>query len=119
MKQYKIRKSEGWVYDNINDQLYIHTNYPDPGNEMELNIKAFNNFDDNFSNIIGLENYNYSDIVLAKKRLVPAKPSISSYTGNIYAGNYALASASIVNAYDETFPFMSGWNWTSFPRLER
>ncbi|MCD4730968.1 MAG: T9SS type A sorting domain-containing protein, partial [Bacteroidales bacterium] len=119
VKEHEIRKSDGLIYDNINDQLYLHTNYPSSDNNYELNIKALDNFDDEFSNIIGTENYNYSDILLNKKRLVQSKPSINQKKNKIYVGNYAISSASIINAYEETFTYRPGWSWLSFPRLER
>ncbi|MCD4696948.1 MAG: hypothetical protein K8S16_11990 [Bacteroidales bacterium] len=34
-------------------------------------------------------------------------------------GNYGSATASKIKAYDESFSFMSGWKWLSFPRMER
>lgn len=119
MEEHEIRKSDGSIFDNTNDQFYLQTNYPSGDDNYELNIKALDNFDDEFSNIIGTENYNYSDIFLNKKRLVQSKPSINPERNKIYFGNYALSSASIINAYEETFKFRTGWNWLSFPRLER
>ncbi|MBM3436470.1 MAG: hypothetical protein FJY07_09680, partial [Bacteroidetes bacterium] len=121
IKEKLIRRSDGYIYDTINDQLYFHTNYPDvnANGDLEFNIKALNGFTNEFSNQVNTELYTYSDIFLSKNRAVPSKPSYNYEDNYIYVGNYGSASASKIKAYDETFSFKSGWNWVSFPRLER
>ena len=119
IKEKQIRRSDAYLYDNINDQLYFHTNYPSSENEMEYNVKSFNGFDDEFSNKINTQIYSYADIFLNKKRTIPAKMAINHKDNFIYVGNYGSSMASKIKAYDETFTFKPGWNWLSFPRLER
>jgi len=122
LEEKSIRRSDGYVYDTINDQFYFHTNYPDVNEvgELEYNIKALNGFNNNFSNQVNTDLYTYSDIFLSKDRTVLSKPSYN-YTDNIiYAGNYGACSVSKIKAYDESLTFRPGvWEWLSFPRLER
>lgn len=119
LKHHKVRKSDGIIYDKVNDQLYLHTNYPSEDNNFEFNIKAFDNFTDDFSNEVGTSSYTYTDILLNEKKLVQSKPAFSYEDNKIYVGNYGLASASIINPYEDIFTYKPGWNWLSFPRLER
>ena len=116
-----IRRSDGFIYDAINDQLYLHTNcpYTNDNGEFEYNIKALNGFNDEFSNQVNMNLYTYSDIFLSKDRTVPSKPSYDYANNYIYVGNYGSATASKIKAFDESFTFKSGWKWISFPRLER
>lgn len=121
IKEKLIRRSDGYIYDTINDQLYMHTNFPAPNDngELEYNIKALNNFDDAFSNKINANLFTYSDIYLNKKRSVPSKPSYNYEDNYIYVGNYGSATASKIKAFDESLTFRPGWKWLSFPRMER
>ncbi len=116
-----IRRSDGYTYDAINDQLYLHTNYPyvnDDG-DFAYNIKALNGFNNEFSNKINTNLIAYNDIYLRKERTVTARPSINHNDNYIYVGNYGSATATKIKAYDETFTYRPGWKWISFPRLER
>ncbi len=116
-----IRRSDGYIYNIVNDQFYFHTNFPDVnGNgELEYNIKALNNFDDAFSNKINTNLYTYADIYMNKKRFVPSKPSYNYEDNYIYVGNYGSATATKIKAFDESLTFRPGWKWISFPRMER
>ncbi|HPE54776.1 MAG TPA: T9SS type A sorting domain-containing protein [Bacteroidales bacterium] len=116
-----IRRSDGYTYDAINDQLYLHTNYPyvnDDG-DFAYNIKALNGFNNEFSNKINTNLIAYNDIYLRKERTVTARPSINHNDNYIYVGNYGSATATKIKAYDETFTYRPGWNWLSIPRLSR
>ncbi|MCB2220937.1 MAG: T9SS type A sorting domain-containing protein [Bacteroidetes bacterium] len=116
-----IRRSDGYTYDAINDQLYLHTNYPylnDDG-DPEYNIKALNGFNNEFSNKINTNLIAYNDIYLSKERPVKARPSINLNDNYIYMGNYGSATVSKIKAHDESFNFPVGLKWNSFPRLER
>ncbi|MCF8369198.1 MAG: T9SS type A sorting domain-containing protein [Bacteroidales bacterium] len=121
LKEELIRKSDGFIYDTINDQLYLHTNcpYTNENGEFEYNIKALNAFNDEFSNQVNTNLYTYSDIFLSKDRTVPSKPSFDYANNYIYVGNYGASAATKIKAYEEEFTYRPGWNWLSFPRLER
>lgn len=116
-----IRRSDGYILDTINDQFYFHSNYPgiNENGLLEYNLKSLDNFNNGFSNKVGLDLYNYSDIFLSKKQNVPSKLSFNYDDNVIYAGNYGGSSISKIRTYEETYSFRPGWNWLSFPRMER
>ena len=89
IQEEQIRRSDGYIYDTINDQLYFHTNYPDVNDngELEYNIKALNGFNNEFSNQVNTNLYTYSDIFLSKDRTVPSRPSYNYADNYIYVGN--------------------------------
>jgi len=109
------------IYSTINDQFYFHTNYPgiNETGVLEFNIKTLDNFENDFSNRASLELFNYSDLFLSKKKSVAAKLSYNYEDNFIYVGNYGGSVISKIKAYDEKLTFRPGWNWLSFPRLER
>lgn len=116
-----IRRSNGYIYDTINDQIYFHTNFPDENDngEFEYNIKSLNGFDNEFSNQVNTSLNTYSDILMSKERIVPSKPSYNYEDNYIYFGNYGSATATKIKAYDEFLTFKPGWKWLSLPRMER
>ena len=115
-----IRKSDGIVFDTINDQFYLQTNNPNSGGDLSFNIKALDNFDHTFSNSVNTGLSASSDILLSSKKEVPAKLAMNYEENYFYAGYYGASTIVKIKAYDETLTFRpGGWEWISFPRLER
>jgi len=47
------------------------------------------------------------------------KPVINTKSNKIYWPNAGFSNVSVINAYTDKLSLQSGWNWLSFPRLER
>ncbi|MBM3435010.1 MAG: hypothetical protein FJY07_02200, partial [Bacteroidetes bacterium] len=116
---YEIRKSDGAVYDRVNDQLYIYSDFPSEEENLEFNLKVLDNWQDNFSNQVNIENFNYSDILIRSKNR-RSNISFDPVTDKIYRGNAGFCTASVISTYKEeiTIP-VNTWKWLSFPRMER
>jgi hypothetical protein len=116
---YEIRKSDGTVYNGVNDQLYIYSDFPSEEENLEFNLKVMDNWQDNFSNQVNMDNFNYSDILIRSKNR-RSNISFDPVTDKIYRGNAGFCTASVINTYKENITITPNtWKWLSFPRMER
>lgn len=110
--------SNGLVFNPHNNRMYLHTYYDPFTAEKESSFVAV----DCTENIVKSIGY------LGQKQNFGENAAIYSYdegmvfipdNDRLVIGNRGFSNLSIVQCYQEQLSLSEGWNWISFPRMER
>ncbi len=107
------------TFNELNDQVYYQTVALNDENKFEVFVNAISGLDgEEMDNMYtgNLLNRNYSFYMDTYGKLTPI---INTETNKIYWPNAGFSNVSVINAYTDRLGLKSGWNWLSFPRLER
>ena len=101
------------VYNNNNNRLYIHTIC---NNDLEMSVHVVDCYTDEICSNV-LLNQNLKPGIIA---IILGEDMIFNPLNNrIYCGNYGFSNISVIDCAPEHIYLKPGWNWLSFPRLER
>ena len=109
------------TYNALNDQIYYHDASLNATNKLEAYVNVTSCLDDEVVSQIytgNVLNRNYSFYSLRYWN-IPITPVFNPESNKIYWPNGDFSNVSVVNAYTDRLGLKNGWNWLSFPRLER
>lgn len=113
---------DGLLHNPINDQIYYYDYLLNPDGKFETAIAAVDCLDDDGagSNFTGnTMYYTGNDNFLDNNWNSVFKPVFNPFNNNVYFGNGAFSNISVIQAYTDHLDLKDGWNWISFPRMER
>ncbi len=105
-------------YNPINDQVYYYNNFINGDNRLEEYFSVDDCLDDmteaqlSAGNLLSRNynlNYQYDFI---EEVFIPS-------TNMLYMPNGAFSNVSVIQCHNDYFEVEAGWNWLSFPRMER
>ena len=105
---------EGLLYNNINNKIYCHMLFDSI--DFYSKIIAIDCTTDEICSVVHLPQKQQPGvcIITRKNGLV-----FSENNNRIFCGTRAFSSICAVQCNTERLPLQNGWNWISFPRLER
>jgi hypothetical protein len=106
------------AFNPINEQVYYLDVALNQNNRNETVASIKDCMDDsNFSDLT-MENLHNRSVSLlrANERITPI---VYSHGNKIYFPNGDFSNVSVINGYTDVVALQSGWNWKSFPRMER
>ena len=108
-----VSMNMGLEYNNINNKMYIHMLWD---NDFYSKIVAIDCTSDEISSVVSLPQKQQPGIMglLLKNDLV-----FSEHNNRIFCGTRVFSSICAIQCNTERLPLQNGWNWKSFPRLER
>jgi hypothetical protein len=104
----------GLVYNSINNKVYTHMLYD--RNDFYSKIIAIDCATDEISSVVQLPQKQLPGVIIMtlKNDLV-----FSKNNNRLFNGTRAFSSVCAVKCNTERLPLQNGWNWKSFPRMER
>ena len=109
------------VFNPINEQFFYNTlvdNQTNPYELPELSIGVKDCLDDSDLNNINTGNILNRNYIVGQKN-DEIHPITNSSTNKIYWPNGDFSNISVIKAHTDKIGLQDGWNWISFPRLER
>ncbi|MCK4678668.1 MAG: hypothetical protein KAT48_11085, partial [Bacteroidales bacterium] len=104
----------GFKYNSFNNRLYI--NHVGRSGTKDIWTKVLDASDESLVSKI-LHEQSLKDASFWK--ILPFKSTYNSTNNKLYFSNFCLSNVSVIQCAPETRALQSGWNWLSFPRLDR
>ncbi len=107
------------TFNALNDQVYHHDAALNNDNNFEVFVDVIDGMDGEESDNIATGNILSRNYSFYQDLYGKLSPIINTETNKIYWPNADFSNVSVINAYTDKLGLQSGWNWLSFPRLER
>jgi hypothetical protein len=101
------------IYNKNNNRLYVHTIF---NSDAEMSVHVVDCYTDEIcSNVLLNQNIKPGIIPVTLGEDMIFNP----VNNRVYCGNHGFSNISIIDCAPENIYLKPGWNWLSFPRLER
>ncbi|MCK5839785.1 MAG: T9SS type A sorting domain-containing protein [Bacteroidales bacterium] len=105
------------LYNEFNDRLYLLLDHDD--SDFESLILAYDCSNDDVCSGIYLDQRHKNSIVTVYPGSSDMNMVLNSTNNKLYNGNIFFSNVSVIQCAPETRALQPGWNWLSFPRLDR
>ncbi|MBN3034119.1 MAG: hypothetical protein JW861_00915 [Bacteroidales bacterium] len=116
----QTQRSEVIDHNQVNDKVYYYNVYPESGEHNEIYIKTVDGLYDEQADLVPSGNrmnvipWFYFPSSYKNPRLI-----FNTHDNKVISGNYSFSNATVVKCFTDKLHIGNGWNWLSFPRLER
>jgi hypothetical protein len=107
-------KYMGLLFNDINNKIYTHQYYDDA---FKANIIAVDCNTDEICSVVQLPQKIHTGLLVMTGGVNDLV--FSKHNNRVFCGTRAFSSICAVQCNTERLPVQNGWNWLSFPRLER
>ncbi|MBN1952542.1 MAG: hypothetical protein JW801_15170, partial [Bacteroidales bacterium] len=114
---FTIKRSNGLVYNPINDKILTHEWYPDYGNEISLH--TVDSYDNAGTKDIATGNMIPMPAIMNFSQYSKAEPFFNKNFNKLYFGNHGFSNASVIKCYADELSLTTDITWLSLPRMGR